>query len=296
METALLFAAQFLVGGTNTLLNKRFQLTFTPDPLHFLVYNMINALLASVNFFLAVGGRISCTAMTLGFSAVFALVVMLSLCLHILALEVLTIPMYAVTSSAGGLLTSSLFGILFLREKATVFVFFAMAAVLAAVLLPWAAVLRKHQRLGKRQVLLCAAVFCTAGLGSILSKLYTVTPGTSPSNQYFLMTNLLILLLSALATAGHLLRSRTPVCRIFRLFRPVQLANMAGMTLASNLGSVISITLLARMALSGYNILSTSVSMAATFCLSVLVFREKPGLSQLISALLVVAATALYTL
>lgn len=110
------------------------------------------------------------------------------------------------------------------------------------------------------------------------------------------MTNLLILLLSALATAGHLLRSRTPVCRIFRLFRPVQLANMAGMTLASNLGSVISITLLARMALSGYNILSTSVSMAATFCLSVLVFREKPGLSQLISALLVVAATALYTL
>ena len=171
-----------------------------------------------------------------------------------------------------------------------------MAAVLAAVLLPWAAVLRKHQRLGKRQVLLCAAVFCTAGLGSILSKLYTVTPGTSPSNQYFLMTNLLILLLSALATAGHLLRSRTPACRIFRLFRPVQLANMAGMTLASNLGSVISITLLARMALSGYNILSTSVSMAATFCLSVLVFREKPGLSQLISALLVVAATALYTL
>ncbi len=187
-----LLLAAFLLTGASTALNKRLQLGFRFDASHFLIYNLLNALLASINFLISLGFHIEMNGITFVFSLIYGLVVILSLCLNVVSLKYLTIPLKAVMSSAGSLVTSSLFGFLVLQEAVSTGKILAILAVLAAVLLPWLPTLRARQKVSTGQLLLCLIIFIFSGISGIVVKLYAITPGVCDNRQFFLMTNLII--------------------------------------------------------------------------------------------------------
>ena len=111
--------------------------------------------------------------------------------------------------------------------------------------------------------------------------------------MFFLMTNLVILFCCVCAGGVLLLRRRAPITAAFRLFGWRQLLDIVGITLFSNITSVMSITLLGLMTMTSYNIVSAGVGMAASLLVSLLVFRERPAKIQYVSVALVVLATTL---
>ena len=294
MLIPLLFGAVFLLSGGANVLQKRFQLGFRFDLPHFIWYNFLNAAFAAVNFLISAGGRIEINGVTLLFSAAYGLDVILALSLGVVSLRYLSIPLRGVMSSSGSLLISSLFGILALGEPFSLRTAFAIAAVLAAVVLPSVQMMHGQQnRLNAKGVLVGIAVFLVGSLSTIITKLYTITPGVCGTTQFFLMTNLVILFCCVCAGGVLLLRRRAPITAAFRLFGWRQLLDIVGITLFSNITSVMSITLLGLMTMTSYNIVSAGVGMAASLLVSLLVFRERPAKIQYVSVALVVLATTL---
>ncbi len=92
---------------------------------------------------------------------------------------------------------------------------------------------------------------------------------------------------------GYFLKNRMGFRAILRLFAPGMYLNIGCSTLVSNISSVVSITLLGLMTITGYNIVSAAISMGVGALLSIAVFKEKPTVLQLVSLALVVLATAL---
>lgn len=296
MYVALLLCIQYLISSVSTFLNKRFQLSFRYDMAHFLWYNLLNAFLATVNYLISTGFRIQVNGVTLVFSVVYALVVINSLCMQIAALKYMSIPMYSVMSSAGAMITSSAFAFWYLQEPFTISTALALLLVVAAVTLPWLRNLRVREKTDMRQLLLSAAVFATGGLSNITCKLYAVNPAVCDEKQFFLMTNVVIMVLCGIASGIYFLSKGIKLPQIAGLFGLKQLGNIAAITAVSNIGSVVSITLLGLLPLSGYNVISSAISMGAGVVLSMVLFKEKPSMAQLIGVVLVVAATALCAL
>lgn len=296
MHIILLFFTQFLLSSTYTLLNKRFQLRFQYDPAHFMCYNLINAVFSSINYFISIGFRIQMNGITFLFSVIYGLIVICSMCLNMVSLRHLTIPMNSVMGSSGSIMTSSLFGFLYLKEELTVYKILALLAILIAVILPWAQTFRRREKTNFKQILLCVIVFLVSGLGNITFKLYAVTPNACEDKQFFLMTNLVIVVLCGIGTVIYFLKQHIHFSTITHLFKLNQIINLGGITIVSNIQAVVNITLLGLLAISSYNIISSSISMGVSTLLSVVFFREKLTVIQFCSVVLVVLATALCTL
>ena len=137
MLVCFLFSISFMVTFLNNGLAKQFQRGFTNDVYHFISYNLINACLASVAFYIAGGFNFEMNMITFWFSMAFAIVVIISLVLGILSLSRISVSVNAITTTAGFTLVPSLVGLFFLKEKASVGFFLSIIFMMTAILLPY---------------------------------------------------------------------------------------------------------------------------------------------------------------
>ncbi|MBE7044319.1 MAG: hypothetical protein E7397_02225 [Ruminococcaceae bacterium] len=282
-----LFGINILIAFLSGILNKRFQLGFRTDPVHFISYNFINALLASVYFFVGNGFVLNMNLITFLYSVVFALIVILALILGILALSRVSISLSGITSTAGSTILSALFGILFLKEPSSLRLFLSAAFMLCAILIPY----RKFWNSGeKNSIPICAALFLIAGASVILQKLYTITPGVCDSQSFFLMTNLIIVGVCAIVLGVMMLRHPQEKKLLLCPFSKKQLGNIAARTLLSNIGSIITMVLLANMNVSVYTVVSSALGIISGAILSKFVFREYMPRENWIAVLCAIAA------
>lgn len=266
-----LFSVNILISMLSSILNKRFQLGFQADTIHFVCYNFFNALLASVNFFVSTGFSLEMNMITFLYSVLFALIVFLSLVLSILSLFRVTIALCSITSTAGSIVLSALFGIVFLNEDFSLRLLFAIVFMLTAILIPYF----KLWNSGKQSnIPICIALFFISGASVIVQKLYTLTPDVCDANSFFLMTNLLLTGICGIILGIMLLIRPKTRNQILHAFSLKQLGNISARTILSNLGSVITIILLKNMNVSVYTIISSAIGVISAAVLSAWYFRE----------------------
>lgn len=282
-----LFSVTILISILSGILNKRFQLGFQTDIVHFVCYNFFNALLASVFFFVSTGFSIEMNMITFLYSVLLALIVFFALVLGVLALFRVTISLSSITSTAGSIVLSALFGIFFLNEACSLRLLFAIVFMLAAILIPYF----KLWNSGKQSnIPICIALFFISGASVIVQKLYTLTPGVCDANSFFLMTNLLLAGICGIILEIMLLFRPKARNKILHAFSLKQLGNISARTILSNLGSVITIILLKNMNVSVYTIISSAIGIISATVLSAWYFREHMPRENWIAVLCAICA------
>ena len=109
---------------------------------------------------------------------------------------------------------------------------------------------------------------------SVVMKLYTEASGVTDENSFFFLTNAL-LVLGALALLGwDLVRKKTEIGEIVAILKPRNLLLWSGSVVCNNLGSLLSIRLIARMDISLYTPLTAALGVIVSLTASLL-FREK---------------------
>lgn len=289
MLICILFCVSILLSFCNTFLNKRFQLGFDMSLSSFVVYNLINAALASVYFFIMNGFHMSMNFITLLYSAIFACNVILLLILGIKTLSAVSVSASGIFTTAGSVILSALFGLFFLGEPASPRLILSLAFMLTAVLLP----IKKLRGSGqKSRVSVCLAQFLCSGASVIIQKLYTLTPDTCDTQSFFLMTNLLIVIFCTAVLPFFVHKNQSKARNTLMPFSKKQLLNIALRTLISNISSIITVILLSSMNVSVYTVISSALGILSGAFLSVAVFRERQTYESLLAVICAVLAIA----
>lgn len=271
----------------NTVLSKKFQQNFVMDLYHFIVYNLINACFGSIAFFFLSGFSIRLNMITVLFALGYALIVALSLVLSLYVFSRLTVSVSSITNSSGSIITSSLFGLIFLSEEHSLKLFWALILMLLAVIFPFIKK-EKAAKMKKARIFTCVLSFLMAGSSNVYTKIFSLSPNVTDANSFFFATNVVIVIFCALIT---LIYSITVKRSPFKAFNKSQLLNIGSRTVLSNIGSLLSIIIISALPISVYTIVTSSVALVGTALLSKLYFKEPmPFFNKLsvVSALLAV--------
>lgn len=290
MIICLLFSIIFLVTFINKAFEKQFQQGFKKDVPHFICYNLFVACFASVYFFVGSGFSLEMNRITLLFSFALATNVILALVLGVFVLSHTSIALSSVIATAGATIVPSLFGILFFNEPLSLFLILSIVFMLSAVIIPFQKNCSSEE---KSSITVCFALFLSSGLSSIIQKIYTLTPGVCSSQSFFLMTNLIIASICIFAILIYSVFYKEKPSILFHVLTPAQLGNIGIRTLLSNIGSVVSITLLSLMHISVYSIISSSMGIISGALLSKFFFKEYMPRKNYISVLLAICAIIL---
>ena len=286
MQIYALILVQILANGVGLTAQKKYQQAAYPGMRSHLLYLGMTGLTALLFFSASAGFRLQINAITLGFSFVYAAVVAGSLVFRFLAMAHMNVLLLTLYSNAGIMLLPVLFGAVVYQEPIGPWLLVGLVLMTASILFPlWDQRGSCHGTL--RGNLYGVVLFLISGLSTILSKVYTRTPGVCDNNSYCFFTNLL-LLAGVLTVLLCTLRRRPPQDEVQpglrEVFAPRQVVRILVNTAASNLTTILTLIILQDMVLSVYTMLSNALNMAGTVTVSRLVFREKITRSQLCSA------------
>lgn len=285
----LLFVVLLLTNPANNILNKKFQLGFKTDTFHFIQYNFVNAFFGSVIFFILSGFNISINMPTFIYSLIFASIVALSLCNNILMLSTNSIYVSGVTTSAGSLIITTFFGILYFNEPVGTKTFIPLILMFFAALIPY---LRHKTALTKRHLLICLMSFMLAGWSPVISKFYALDPNVCDTTSWFFFTNVFIFIVCGIALA---------FCSVkFKHFTFdmdfKQASNIFARTLLSNISSLLTVMVLGWMDFLFYTIVSSAFGKISSFIISKYYFKEYMPTETYISLVLAITAIVVKTL
>ena len=239
----------------------------------------INSGIACLFFWTTNGFRLQLDGATAVFALIYAGVVLLSLWSHMTALQSIPIAYLAIVGSAGNLLLTSLFGVVLFREA------FQWQSALRILLMLAASILIFLEQKGKgglkRIPLLPLIGYVAAGVGNYLVlKFYTQVPHQASDSSFFFFTNVVLIIVALFGWA--LTRQR------FRFSLRSAIPFVAN-TLCANMGSLISLWLIARTAAVFYNPVSSALGTLSVM-LSSVIFKEKIGVLSCVAACLAVIA------
>ena len=282
----ILLAASALIGILSSILGKKFQMGFSMDMHHFIAYNFINAALASVYFFVTGGFSIEINLITFIYSVIFASLVVFGLIIGIVVLSKMSISMSGIIGTAGSIIISAAFGGVFLNES------FSFGRILSAVLMLLAVILPASgmMKWGRKGVLLISLLlFFNNGATVICQKLYTITPGVLKAETFFLLTNLVIVFLCAVALIVFKIRNPGTE-NIFCPFNKKELLNIGVRTALSNISSVIGILIMSLMDVSVYTVITSALGVITGAALSKLYFKEYMAWQNWVAVILAICA------
>lgn len=280
-----------LLGATNTFLMKKFQVAFEFSSQNFLWYNFLNAVVATIVFYIMCGFKIQINTVTAIFALGYACIVFGSLCFSVLALSVLTIPVSSVISSSSALLLGSFAGFFVFKEKAEIFTILSIIIAFCACLLPF--INYKKGEFSFKTVVISIMYFIICGSSSILMKLYVTNSNTKAPNQLFFLTNVFLIIFSSIGILVVKHIRKLKVKDIITSLKAVQIVNISSRTIISNISSVLSASVLAMIPLTTYNIVMPALSMMATLCVSLMIFKENIKPRQIVALVLMITASVL---
>lgn len=290
MHAYILLIILSMLGALNTIFSKKFQQGFKMDFDHFALYNLVNALFASLYFASVAGFKIEMNQITFLFSAVYAAIVCASLVLNLCAMSRISISLVSITSTSGSIIFSALFGIIFLKEAVTFPIVMSVILILTAILFPYFKLSKSG--LDKNGLLICTLLFVFSGAAVILTKLYTLTPGVCDSKSYFFMTNIILLSASSILFIFNTKKKKIKISCALRTLSGKQLIFIAAITALSNISSVISVIAISKINISVYTVVSSSLGIISAALLSRFYFKEYMPIENWVSVILAVLAIA----
>lgn len=284
----LLFIVLLCIGPANSILNKKFQMGFKNDTIHFVQYNLVNAFFGTVIFLILSGFNISINMPTFIYSIIFSLIVVLSLCNNILMLSTNSIYVSGVTSSAGSLIITTIFGILFFNEPWSARTFVPLILMFFAAIIPY---FRKRTTFTKNQFLICLLSFMLAGWSPVISKFYALDPDVCDTTSWFFLTNALIFIFCGIFLVFYSAKHKSFTFDLnFK-----QAANIFARTLLSNISSLLTVVVLGWMDFLFYTIVSSAFGKISSFILSKYCFKEHTTIETYISLVLAITAIVVKT-
>ena len=290
----LLFSALFILTCTEKLSSKKLQTTTAFDLPQILMANVVNAIVGVV-YYLAIGVPLRFELKMVLFGGIYGVIGFVGLILAIIQYRHMSIPLSAIITTAAYIVGSSLFGYVILSEKVTVCRLIAAAAVMAAVVLPAVESLRGKSRMKKSDFVFCALYFVFMVAVNILSSVFAAFPDMN-GREYYLHVNIYLLVVSAVFCA-YLLFVKNHNFK--NIVSSLNFSQSGLLCLRSGINQTMNLCVIALLAIvpvTTYNIINCSLAMLASVVVAAVFYREKLTLSQGISILLLIAATALSTM
>jgi len=128
-----LFLLLFFLRSASTFLNKRFQLGFKMDFPHFVYYNLLNSIAATIFYLFSVNFKLELDLTTAIISVFYATICFIGLIIGITSLKHITLPLNSVMSISGGLIGSNCFGYFILKENISMVRIIALVIVIISV-------------------------------------------------------------------------------------------------------------------------------------------------------------------
>ena len=291
MNAVILMVSICMLSAGNSFLQKKFQLNTSETLMNFAFYNFANAFLACGYFFVASGFNININVSTMIFSAMFAVVVCLSLVIGICILSRVQIATASIISSSGNIIVSSVFGIIYFGEHLTVKLVCAIIMMLFAAIIPLKFSNSDPQKRSsaKSKLIICILSFFLAGAANIVSKLYAENPHVTDTVSFFFWTNVILVAASFSVIVFVALKNHIAPKTVIKTFTPKQLGNVAMRTAMSNISSVLTVSVLSMMNVSLYTVLTSALGIIVSALMS-LFFKEQMKLRNWISVALAITA------
>ena len=221
------------------------------------------------------------------FSFIFAVTVIFVLVLGVLSLSRTSVSVNTIT------LIPSLVGLFLLNEEPSFGFFLSIVFMMTAIFLPYFKIYKVGE---KNSIPICLALFLISSASVIIQKYYTLTDGVCDSRSFFLMTNLIIAAICILVIVVLSVFRVKKASEILFSLSPRQIANILSRTLMSNVGSVVTITLISLMDVSVYSVISSSCGIISGALISKFIVKEDMPLENVIAVFLAIGAIALNSL
>ena len=236
---------------------------------------ILTSLIACGFFFVSGGFHLAISGMTLLYSAIYALVVAVSVVSNLMVYRYASISDVNVTTSACGMICTALIGYVFFAEEVSLRGILRLAIMLAAIVLvfldqkqaaaptPPSDATEKDAPKGSRHltilIVLLGVVTLAVCANTIVLKLFTASPRVTDQNSFFFFTNVVLAVFAAVALAIDSRRHPGTFSEALTLLQPRKLVSMAGNTVCSNIGSIVSVLIVAQMDVSIYSPLTTAI-------------------------------------
>ena len=303
MDIVLLFALFALVGIGANVFSKLCSNTVTHDSTaRYSLVLIINSIVACFFFLCFSGFRIRLNTQTLIFASVYALVVALSVISNVIVYRYASISNVNVISSACAMICTAALGVLFFSEDFNLTSAARIVIMMLAILFVFADQ-RAHQKneasapeQGKRGLLALIALIALISIAgcanTVVLKLFSDSPTVTDENSFFFFTNVVLCLGSAIVFLIACLSKKGELRDSLSLLRPKELFSIAGKTVVSNISSLLSIFIIARVDMIVFSPISSAIGILVGVIGSML-FRERLGKFSYIAAVASVIAVVL---
>jgi uncharacterized membrane protein len=274
------------------------QTVSTKTGVAYAVVLLFNGLTACLFFSISLKFRISCTPKTIAFSILYAAIVAGTLLTNLKLLQMSTVSNVRLLGAAASMMLTSMLGWLLFQEKfyfKDLFRVFLMLCTSILVFLNVKAQSKQNakgeqnanaesaeKKEKKKRSELClffilVLVSISLGCASTLTvKSYTKATGVSDNNSWFFWTNVFLVLGNSVAVFVLKTKEKMKMKEIVTGFSLKEVFFMVGNTVCSNIGSLLSVAILAKMAVSTYSPISSAIAVLNNVAVS-LSFKEKQG-------------------
>ena len=291
---AILFLAGYVLFFNTAVI---FQKKYRTDTAHIkssaYLFMMLTGVLGTVYYFIMSGGSVSLDKTTFGYSLVYAFVCASSIFVSMLSFDLIDLVYRVLCAGAGGMIVPFVFEIVTGMEQFSWVRFAAVFIRVVAIILPLFFI-ERTKKIGKTAFFVCAFMFLEAGASTIIPKLYGQTAAPLSNAVFCFWANVfmipLIVMFSVLRIGVKNISSD------IRCIKPKSYGYLLLNATIGNCGTLFSLASLRLLSATFYTIVSSTLSLAFTAAVSVLVFREKQTVASYISIVLSVIAIVLYVI
>ena len=294
MSTFLLFSFSALVGLCSKVTSKLCSnLVPQNSPARYALFLLINCLVGCLFFFSSGGGNVPVNLSTLLYAAGYALIVTGSILTGLIVLRYASISGVGILSGACSLLCTVLLGRLLFAEQIGARDWLRLCVMLIAT----AFVFMDARKAGKsthtdapkpRHALLplaltIAAMTVIGCANTILLKYFVADSNVLGENSLFFYANAILCVGAAIVFLFTGLKNKADVRASLPLLHPKRILVVAGNTALSNVSSLLSVLLIARVDIAILSPVNTALGIIVGVVASLL-FREKLGIHSYVAA------------
>lgn len=224
-------------------------------------------------------------------SAIYAVIVTVSLVLNLIAYRLINIASLTVILSAAGLITTSAVGMILFSEPFEAKILFRIAIMFAAAILIFfdgrhgqgRTKSEGDKKLSFGAVAVILAILVASCASTVAVKYFSLDTRVTDENSYFFLTNAFLVAIGLAVMAFDLIIRPKEAKDAFSVLQPSSLASIVGNTVCSNIGSLAGLLLIAQMSVSVYTPISSAIGILSGFIAS-LCFRERVGILSYLAA------------
>ena len=260
------------------------------------LYFTVNGTVACLFFLLSGGFKLSFNVPTLIYSVLYALIVTVSLVSNTIIYKLASISDVNIIVSSTGLIGSAFIGYLVFKESIGINTVIKICIMLVTIVLIFFENKKKTGNDEKKQtgnhflkIIVFTALVFVALSNSLIIKAFSVSENVTDSNSFFFLTNLILIAGAVTVYIVESVKNHEGFKDSLSLLSPANLFSLAGNTVFSNIGTLISVLIMAQIPLSLYSPLSSALGVLIAVAAS-LIFRERLGKLSYVAAILAICA------